>query len=82
MTSSAVVPPPRAIKPRRLALHAFLLGMAILWLFPLLWAIYTSFRPFDDTFKRGYISLPNALTLTTTSPPGRRPTCRTTSSTP
>ena len=28
---------------RRLALHAFLLAAAIIWLFPLLWALYLSY---------------------------------------
>ena len=64
MTAAAPVVTPRPrIKPRRVVLHIFLLVMALIWLFPLLWAIYTSFRPFDDTFKNGYISLPNSITL-------------------
>jgi multiple sugar transport system permease protein len=63
MTASAVSTPPIRVKPRRIVLHIFLLVMALLWLFPLLWALYTSFRPFADTFKHGYISLPSTLTL-------------------
>jgi multiple sugar transport system permease protein len=59
----------RAIRPRRrfnlkrAALHAFLITMAFIWLFPLLWAVYTSFRPLDDTIKNGYISLPAVLNI-------------------
>ena len=44
---------------RRLLLHAFLIGMCALWLFPLLWAVYTSLRPYADTSSNayGYISI-------------------------
>ena len=31
------------------SLHAFLIAIALLWLFPLLWAVYTSFRPYGET---------------------------------
>jgi multiple sugar transport system permease protein len=48
---------------RRAGLHAFLLIVALLWLFPLLWAGYTSLRPYTETAERGYVSLPGALTL-------------------
>lgn len=48
---------------RRIGLHAFLLVAALLWLFPLLWAGYTSLRPYADTAERGYVSLAGSLTL-------------------
>jgi multiple sugar transport system permease protein len=48
---------------RRAALHAFLLAVALLWLFPLLWAGYTSLRPYAETAEQGYVSLPATLTL-------------------
>jgi len=48
---------------RRVGLHALLLGLSALWLFPFLWAVYTSFRPYEDTAARGYVSLPGTLTL-------------------
>jgi multiple sugar transport system permease protein len=51
----------RTVKLPRLGLYAFLSIMALVWLFPLLWAIYTAMRPFSDTQKQGYISLPNQL---------------------
>jgi multiple sugar transport system permease protein len=50
-------------RTRRAILHAFLIGVALLWLFPLAWAIYTSFRPFQDTNIHGYVSFPTTLTL-------------------
>jgi multiple sugar transport system permease protein len=50
-------------RPRRLVLYAFLTVMAVTWLFPLLWAVYTAFRPYADTLAHGYISLPTSLTI-------------------
>jgi len=47
----------------RAGLHAVLIGLSLLWLFPFLWAVYTSFRPYGDTAERGYVSLPGTLTL-------------------
>ena len=49
--------------PRRIALYGFLTLMAVTWLFPLLWALYTAFRPYSDTLARGYISLPGTLNV-------------------
>jgi multiple sugar transport system permease protein len=51
------------IRPTRMALYAFLSAMALLWLFPLMWALYTALRPFSDTQRLGYISLPGELSL-------------------
>lgn len=48
---------------RRVALHAFLMGTALAFLLPLLYALYTSFRPYEDTARHGYVSLPHVLTF-------------------
>ena len=54
----------RRIKPARIVLHAFLVAMALIWLFPLVWALYTSLRTYGDTALHGYISWPsNGLTF-------------------
>jgi multiple sugar transport system permease protein len=45
----------------RVALQAFLMVTAALWLLPVAWAIYTSLRPYADTAARGYVSLPGVL---------------------
>ena len=55
----------RPLRPARVALHAFLIVMVLLWLFPLAWAVYISLRPISDTIEHGYVSLPGApLSLT------------------
>ena len=46
----------RRPRGRRLFLHTFLIVIAVLWLFPLLWAIYASFRDYDFTSENGYVS--------------------------
>jgi len=37
--------------------HLFLVVMAVVWLVPLLWALYTALRPKADTDKYGYFSI-------------------------
>jgi multiple sugar transport system permease protein len=37
--------------------------MAVTWLFPLLWALFASLRPYRDTLANGYISVPQILNL-------------------
>jgi multiple sugar transport system permease protein len=58
----------RAVRTRRIALprlglHAFLVATAVVWLAPVAWAVFTSFRPYADTSKHGYVSVPRTLTL-------------------
>jgi multiple sugar transport system permease protein len=53
----------RRLAPRRVVLHAFLIATAAVWLLPVLWAVYTSFRPYADTAERGYVSLPGVLNV-------------------
>jgi len=47
----------------RVWLHVFLIITAVLWLAPLLWAVFTSFRPYSDTAEHGYVSVPHTLSL-------------------
>jgi multiple sugar transport system permease protein len=51
----------RRIRPARVLLHAFLITTSLVWLAPLVWAVYTSLRPYADTAVRGYVSLPGKL---------------------
>jgi len=58
----------RAVRRRRLrlprvGLHVFLITTAILWLAPIGWAVFTSFRPYADTNKYGYVSVPHSLSV-------------------
>lgn len=62
-TIGHVAVPRRRIKPRRVVLYGFLTAAAALWLFPLLWALYTSLRPYSETQASGYISAPTSLNL-------------------
>ena len=51
----------RPIRPARVALYTFLTFLAATWLFPLLWAAYTSLRPYGETLRDGFISMPTVL---------------------
>ncbi|GGC92444.1 ABC transporter permease [Tersicoccus solisilvae] len=53
----------KPLRPARVVLHVFLIVCAVLWLIPLLWALYTSLRPYAETATKGYVSLPSTLTL-------------------
>jgi multiple sugar transport system permease protein len=46
----------------RVALYAFLTATALVWLFPIAWAVYQSFRPFTETAANP-VALPETLTL-------------------
>lgn len=63
-TLQPVLEPRRGrIRPQRVVLYGFLSIMAVTWLFPLLWALYTSLRPYAETQRLGYISAPTVLNL-------------------
>jgi len=53
--------PRRRIRWQRVALHAFLIVMSLIWLFPLAWVAFTAFRPIGDTIVNGYFSFPHTL---------------------
>jgi len=71
MTSAAVRAETRAQpivrrkrrRPARLVLHLFLFATALIWLVPIGWAVFTSFRSYADTAIHGYVSIPHNLTL-------------------
>jgi multiple sugar transport system permease protein len=70
MTTAAVAERRRAVARRhplrlpRVGLHVFLVVTAVLWLAPIGWAVFTSFRPYSDTAEHGYVSIPHTLSLT------------------
>jgi multiple sugar transport system permease protein len=47
----------------RIAAYALMIGASALWVIPLLFALYISFRPYSETSQDGYVSLPHHLTL-------------------
>jgi len=51
------------IRPGRLLAYAVLIGTSLLWLLPLLWAVYTSLRPYDETQRNGYVSVAHSLSF-------------------
>ena len=55
--------PKRGFDRKRATLHGFLIVMSVVWLLPLLWALYTSLRPYSDTAQNGYVSIATSLTL-------------------
>jgi len=46
----------RKRRPSRIALHVFLVVMALGWLFPLAWAVINAFRDYAFTSENGYVS--------------------------
>jgi len=53
----------KGVPTPRIILHGFLIATAFAWLVPVLWAVYTSLRPYSDTAERGYVSLPGVLSF-------------------
>ena len=47
----------RRLAPARVLLHVFLTATALAWLFPVVWAVFNSFRDYDYTSVHGYVSL-------------------------
>jgi multiple sugar transport system permease protein len=54
----------KARRPSRILLHLFLAFAALVWIAPVAWAVFTAFRPYEDTFANGYVSWPKTLSLT------------------
>lgn len=40
-----------------------LIAFGIVWLFPIIWTLWSSFRPYSDVLNRGLFSFPNSFTL-------------------
>ncbi|MCX4513906.1 carbohydrate ABC transporter permease [Streptomyces sp. NBC_01619] len=60
---AARTPGGSAAPRRETGRHLLLGGIALLWLVPLLWAVYTSLRPYSDTTRNGYLSWPRGISL-------------------
>ncbi|MGI5397562.1 carbohydrate ABC transporter permease [Streptomyces sp. CA-251251] len=60
----AAAPAGSPSRPRRdTGRHLLLATVSVAWLVPLLWAVYTSLRPYGDTARHGYFSWPRSLSL-------------------
>ncbi|HEY2674986.1 MAG TPA: carbohydrate ABC transporter permease [Rugosimonospora sp.] len=53
----------RPVRPARILLYVVLTLVALGWLAPLLLAVYASLRPYQETAKYGYMSLPHHLSF-------------------
>lgn len=53
----------KKLTPARVFLHLFLILTGVVWLVPILGAMYASFRPFAETVQDGYLSVPDTFTL-------------------
>lgn len=53
----------RPLTPARVLLHGVLIVTALVWLVPLVWSVYTSLRPYEETARKGYVSWPDGFTL-------------------
>jgi multiple sugar transport system permease protein len=63
MSTIAISAPRRRLKPARIALHTFLVATAIVWMIPIIGALYSALRPYSETSTRGIFTLPHKLTL-------------------
>jgi multiple sugar transport system permease protein len=61
--SQAVATRAQKVSAGRVGAHAFLAIATLLWITPIVWAIYTSLRPYNETSKYGYLSWPRHLTF-------------------
>jgi multiple sugar transport system permease protein len=62
--AGAVTSDPRTSKQvgkKHWGTHIFLVVMSVMWLIPLLWALYTALRPKADTDRLGYFSVGGAF---------------------
>ncbi len=63
-TRTARRPKRRRTRRSRVALHVFLSLTVLLWVTPILWAVFTAMRPYADTAEHGYVSWPQHLNFT------------------
>jgi multiple sugar transport system permease protein len=51
------------VRPARILLYAFIFLTALIWLVPIVGAVFASLRPFAETVRDGFFSWPHSLTL-------------------
>ncbi len=65
-TTAAAVKPLKhhsRLRWQRVVLHGFLITLAFIWLFPILWTLFTALRPYGDVISDGAVSFPKNLSL-------------------
>ena len=55
--------PAGRVRWQRVGLHVFLIAMSFVWLFPILWTLFTALRPYGDVISDGAVSFPKHLSL-------------------
>jgi multiple sugar transport system permease protein len=55
--------PPGRRRVGRIAAHVFMVAAAVLWITPIVFALYVSLRPEAETNRLGYVSIAHKLTL-------------------
>lgn len=63
VTTRPSPPRPRRLRLGGVAAQVFMLVMLVLWLTPIVFALYVALRPIAETSKLGYVSLPHHLTF-------------------
>ena len=62
MSRASIKPKDSQLRKDRL-ISIFLTVFAIAWLFPILWTLWSSLRPYSDVLSNGLLSLPSKLSL-------------------
>lgn len=63
MTATSIAASPRKGRGTSAAAQIFMIVMTVLWITPIVFALYVALRPISETNKLGYVSLPHHLTL-------------------
>jgi len=57
------VAPAGRIRWQRVVLHSVLISFSLVWLFPILWTLFSALRPYGDVIADGAVSWPAHLSL-------------------
>jgi multiple sugar transport system permease protein len=71
IATATLLDPAKRVVPKRhtkhraasVATQLFMVGVTLLWMVPIVFALYVSFRPYSETSRLGYVSLPHHLTF-------------------
>lgn len=53
----------RTVRSAQVGAQVFMIVAALLWVLPIVFALYVALRPYSETSKYGYVALPRSLTL-------------------